>query len=122
MVMGILDEFFDSLPEFNWTGIDLDESINKWIGDALSPVADVMGMSDGDVKKTINMLSSVPIIGDYFRMSDQMNMTEDYMKNRGLTWDGVKYPSLLNNGQNSMTNILRSGTNFVSKNIERLYD
>lgn len=122
MVMGILDEFFDSLPEFNWTGIDLDESINKWIGDALSPVASVMGMSDGDVKKTINMLSSVPIIGDYFRMSDQMNMTEDYMKNRGLAWDDVKYPALLNNGQNSMTNILRSGTNFVSKNIERLYD
>lgn len=96
---------------------DAIDSINETVGNALSPIADVMGLSDGDIKETISMLSNVPLLGDYFRMSDQMQSTADYMENRGLSWDKVKYPALLNNGQGSMTN----GVRFISRNIERLY-
>lgn len=38
--------------------------------------------------------SGVPFLGDFVRASDQQRYLEDYLKNTGLTWADVKYPSL----------------------------
>lgn len=37
--------------------------------------------------------SGVPILGDFIRADDSQHALEDYMKNTGLTWADVKYPS-----------------------------
>lgn len=66
--------------------------------------------------RTDYRLSSYPIVGDYIRNRDSEKYITDYMNNRGLTWDDVKYPGLLK-GSN-----LGYGTFKTSiKAVERLY-
>lgn len=40
-------------------------------------------------------MSGLPIVKDLMVYEDQNRRMEDYLKNRGLSWEDVKYPSLL---------------------------
>lgn len=59
--------------------------------------------------------SGLPGIGPIVKAQDNWNYINDYMSNRGLSWDDVKYASRL--GNSGSGGIL----SFVSSNIERLY-
>ena len=61
--------------------------------------------------------SSLPFIGDAIRSRDNWNYINDYMRNRGLGWSDVKYPSRVVGASTS-----GYGLNFVSSNIESLYN
>lgn len=63
-----------------------------------------------------SLMSGVPIIGDIKRSVDQMHYMDDYMRNTGMSYSDIKYPSLTMGGS------AFSGTfAYVSKNIGRLY-
>lgn len=59
--------------------------------------------------------ADLPGIGPIIQAQDNWNYINDYMSNRGLSWDDVKYASRL--GRSGSGGIL----SFVSSNIERLY-
>lgn len=64
-------------------------------------------------------LSNVPFIGDLVRIYDANQSTNDYMRNRGISWDSVKYPSLLHGGGYSSLMTLPSD---MMSSMERLYE
>lgn len=91
----MIDRLYDSMP------------LNYWHTDPLS----------AGMKNQISMIvSGVPVLGDIQRSIDNWNYYNDYMRNRGLDWADVKYPSRM--GGMHFGSVL----NFVSKNIDKLYD
>lgn len=68
--------------------------------------------------------SRLPIVGDFYRASDQQRYYNDYLRNRGMSWSDVKYPSLLG-GQNAIGASVSAGYSVagmaVSRNLLRLY-
>lgn len=65
------------------------------------------------VKTTV---AGIPIIGDIYRSYDNMRYMEDYLNNRGISWDDIKYPTRTQGMQG-----VGSTLNYLSKNIYRLY-
>lgn len=61
-------------------------------------------------------VAGLPIIGDIYRSYDNMRYMEDYIRNRGLSWDDIKYPTRTQGMQG-----IGSTLNYLSKNIYRLY-
>lgn len=84
-------------------------------------IADLVGISEADQKEMLNDLSGIPIIGDLLMADQRHEKVEDYLNNSGMDWSDVKYPVLLDAGQYNLYSSARSTTNFVSKNIDRLY-
>lgn len=70
----------------------------------------------GDRNRTQYRLSSYPIVGDYLRSRDSERYLTDYMNQRGLSWDDVKYPSLLKGSTLGYRTFETS-----MKSLERLY-
>lgn len=115
------DEFEDSWNKI-WSGDDPLGDGHDFLADQIwDPILDLMGISDADRKQIISAGSSIPVIGDIWRMADQYQYNQDYMKNTGLTWNDVKYPTMVNSGGTNIYNVARQGTNFVSDNIKKLY-
>lgn len=67
------------------------------------------------VNQGVYLASNIPVLGDVLRAVDTMRYYDDYMSNSGLSWSDVRYPTRLNSSGFSGL------TNFVSRNIERLY-
>ncbi len=65
-------------------------------------------------------LSGAPIVGGMVRSEDNWNYMNDYLRNRGMDWSDVKYPSRV--GNMPALGSLSAGLSFVSRNIEHLYD
>lgn len=63
------------------------------------------------------LIGGVPVLGDFERSYDNYRYYDDYLRNRGMSWSDVKYPTRLNAGLSSAYGTL----NFVSKNVMRLY-
>lgn len=82
---------------------------------ALDTLMGVSGMDANDKVLFRAQMQNVPLIGDVFKDEDNYNYYSDYLKNRGLSWSDVKYPTRLNMG------VGMSGVNFVSSNIRSLY-
>jgi len=61
-------------------------------------------------------IAGLPVIGDLYRSYDNMRYMDDYIKNRGLSWDDIKYPTRIQ-GMQGFGSVL----SYVSRNIERLY-
>ena len=59
-------------------------------------------------------VSGIPIVGDLARSYDNWSYLNDYMENRGITWDQIKYPTRLGSSYSAVPS-------FVSSNIKRLY-
>lgn len=91
----MIDRLYDSMP------------LNYWHTDPLSA-----GMKN----QIAAVISGFPVLGDIQRSIDNWNYYNDYMRNRGLDWADVKYPS------RSFGMHFGGAVNFVSKNIDRLYE
>lgn len=61
------------------------------------------------------ILGDFPVIGPITRAYDNWSYINDYLENRGLTWDDIKYPTRLG----SMG--AYGAVSYVSSNIEKLY-
>lgn len=84
-------------------------------------------MDKGDRNHWRYEMSGVPIFGDFIRAQDMHRSLYDYMENYGISWDEVKYPSLLPGAGSYIqagTNAVRTGMEiaFVSRNLGRLYN
>lgn len=93
----------------------------KAMYDGIGAIADLAGISDADQKEILNDISGIPFIGDLLQADQQHEKVEDYLQNSGMDWSNVRYPVLLDAGQYNLYSSARSTTNFVSKNIDRLY-
>lgn len=110
--------FFDDVQDW-WNGLS-----DRWDSphdDPWDAILDVMDIDEANRKKVISMASGLPVIGDLLKASDQYNYTQDYLDNRGMSWEQLKYPALVNVGGGGFVSGLRSGSQYVSRNIERLY-
>lgn len=69
-------------------------------------------------------MSGFPIMGDILRWDDNRKFWNDYMRNYGLSWDDVSYPTRLAGagalGRAAGSSAMAGG--FVSSNIARLYE
>lgn len=64
-------------------------------------------------------LSGAPVVGGFIHSEDNWNYMNDYLRNRGMDWSDVKYPSRLPS-VNPLGG-LQGMLSFVSSNIENLY-
>ena len=62
-----------------------------------------------------SMLTGVPVLGDFLKAQDRMAYMDDYLRNRGLNYNDIRYPTLTMGG--SMGGMV----SYVSSNIRRLY-
>lgn len=116
------DEFEDQWNKI-WSGDDPLGAGHDFVADQIwDPILDVIGIDDADRKKIISAGSGLPVIGDIWKVADQMQYMNDYMGNNGLTWNDVRYPTMVNTGGSGIGSLARAGTNFVSKNISKLYE
>lgn len=65
-------------------------------------------------------LKQLPVIGQYMQFLTDFYDDTSYMKNNQLTWDDLKRPWKLKSS-NSGAAFIRSGLNFISDNVKRLY-
>lgn len=74
--------------------------------------------------RTDYLLSSVvaglPVVGPMYRAYDNMSYLDDYMRNSGLGYGDILYPTRVT-GSSSVSSAGSSVLNFVSSNIEKLY-
>lgn len=71
---------------------------------------------EGLVNESVYWGSSLPVVGSAFRAVDNYRYITDYMRNSGLDWSDVKYPTRLT-GAGSAGGVV----SFVSSNIKNLY-
>ncbi len=84
---------------------------------AVQHFMDMYDILPGKARYMVNTtVAGLPIIGDIYRSYDNMRYMEDYLNNRGLSWDDIKYPTRTQGMQG-----FGSTLNFTSKNIYRLY-
>lgn len=94
--------------------------------DALPRV--LMGLYEGlDARSQYlvrGVVSGIPIFGSiassYWTTSDNVRYMDDYLRNSGMDWSDIKYYSRAL-GYGSFGGV-SAGINFVSKNLERLYE
>lgn len=95
---------------------DANDEFHKWVKETLfDPSYDEI--ADGYTTRFRMLMGGVPLIGDILRAQDNYRYYDDYLRNRGLSWSDVKYPTRLNSGLGGAYGTL----NYVSKNILRLY-
>jgi hypothetical protein len=61
----------------------------------------------------------IPPLGSYYRARDNTNYMRDYMRNSGLSWSDIRYPTRTAgySGYSGYGGLV----SYVSKNIMRLY-
>lgn len=62
-------------------------------------------------------LRGLPGIGSVYQTKDNLAYMDDYLRNRGLDYSSIKYPSRTAGFQS-----LGSTLNYVSSNVNKLYD
>lgn len=62
------------------------------------------------------LLSGVPLVGNIYKSLDSARYMNDYMRNTGLSWTSIKYPTRTA-GYAGFAGM----TSFVSSNISKLY-
>nr|WCR62153.1 MAG: hypothetical protein [Smacoviridae sp.] len=101
-----VDPYAQSDPTLDW--------IMQFIQDG--PPSPSWSASPDQIKQFEYMFSHLPGYGDWVRARDNFNWMSDYLKNTGLDWSDMLYPSR-NSGSGSGSDIL----NFTSSNIEKFY-
>lgn len=88
-----------------------------YLPDAVNNLFDIYDNLDGKYRYMLQTtVAGLPVIGDIYRSYDNMRYMEDYIRNRGLSWDDIKYPTRTQGMQG-----VGSTLNYLSKNIYRLY-
>lgn len=91
--------------------------MSYYIPPAVKSLMDIYDNLDGKYRYMLQTtVAGLPIIGDIYRSYDNMRYMEDYINNRGLSWDDIKYPTRTQGMQG-----FGSALNYLSKNIYRLY-
>ena len=88
-----------------------------YLPDAVKSLMDIYDNLDGKYRYMLQTtVAGLPIIGDIYRSYDDMRYMEDYLNNRGMSWDDIRYPARTQGMQG-----FGSSLNYLSKNIYRLY-
>lgn len=67
-----------------------------------------------------SVVGSLPVVGNIYRAWDSIAYMDDYMKNTGLSYSDILYPT--RTAASGAIGSASSGiVNFVSSNVERLY-
>ncbi|AIY31257.1 hypothetical protein [Camel associated drosmacovirus 2] len=90
------------------------------IGSDMDYLGTLIGLSESDKKQIEYALSGFPVIGDVIDARDGYNYMSDYLRNTGLTWGDLRYPSRVT-GAGGFGRAVTSGYRFVSKNLADLY-
>lgn len=61
---------------------------------SLHDLANTTIVSEGQAKALKYLLADVPIMGDMIRSADSYRAMTDYLKNRNMSWDDVRYPGI----------------------------
>lgn len=61
--------------------------------------------------------ADIPILGDINKAIDSLNYANDYLANRGISWDDVKYPTMMKGAGNGFYSAFRAS----DKSVEDLY-
>lgn len=88
------------------------------LGQGLDRLGTVAGLTPDDKKELEYMTASVPVIGDLVGARDDYNYITDYMRNKGMSWSDMKYPTRVTGAGLGIGGLY----NFVSDNIKSLYD
>lgn len=89
----------------------------SYYDDVITGIMDLYDNMDAKYRYMVQTtIAGIPIIGDLYRSYDNMRYMDDYLTNRGLSWDDIKYPTRTQGMQG-----VGSALNYVSKNILRLY-
>lgn len=68
--------------------------MSYYIPPAVKSLMDIYDNLDGKYRYMLQTtVAGLPIIGDIYRSYDNMRYMEDYINNRGLSWDDIKYPT-----------------------------
>lgn len=73
-----------------------------------------------DKFKAYSMLNSLPFVGNYMDYLLDKRATDEYFDRYGMDYTDIHDPRKLQYS-NTVVNLYRSGMNFVSKNVTRLY-
>lgn len=73
--------------------------------------------SPDQIKQFEYLFSNLPGYGDWVRARDNFNWITDYLKNYGMNWSDMRYPSRVSGSGSSPYGAL----NFVSSNLKHLY-
>ena len=65
------------------------------------------------------VMGGMPFVGPFFKAYDDLRYVDDYLKNRGMSYGDILYPSRTAGA--SLGSAVGGGVSFVSKNIEKLY-
>lgn len=91
--------------------------MNRYLPPAVRSLMNIYDNLDGKYRYMLDTtVAGIPIIGDIYRSYDNMRYMEDYLNNRGISWDDIKYPTRTQGMQG-----VGSTVNYLSKNIYRLY-
>lgn len=96
--------------------------------DFSAPFAFVYGMDswlygtwNKEKYETWNVLSHLPVVGDYMDTLLDSRNTEEYLDRYGLDYPDIHDPRKLPGGRSSVATVGMDALNFVSKNIDKLY-
>lgn len=63
---------------------------------------------------------AVPLIGGYYNARDSVAQMDDYIRNRGLSYANIRYPSKTI-GYSGVSSFGSSSMSFISSNVSKLY-
>lgn len=105
----------------NHNAIDYVEQSVWRSGQNMDNLGSLVGLSRADKNKIEYAMSQVPVLGGFISARDNWNYVNDYMRNRGVSWDRMPYPSMVR-GAGSIGRAVTGAYSFVSSNIKDLYD
>lgn len=87
---------------------------------AQGPPAPSWTMSDDQIKQFEYLFSSSPFYGEWVRVRDNIQYMSDYLRNTGLDWSDMLYPSRAS-GSGSGWSLSSDLLNYTSRNLEKFY-
>jgi len=88
------------------------------VGQGLDQLGTVLGLTEDDKKELEYMTAQVPVLGDLMGARDKYDYITDYMRNSGLSWSDMEYPTQTRGAGLG----LGGAYHFVSDNIRSLYE
>lgn len=68
-----------------------------------------------------SLVAGLPVVGDLYRTWDSIDYMDDYLRNRGLGYESILYPTRTA-GFGSLGSSVHGTVSFVSRNLEDLYE
>ena len=65
------------------------------------------------------VMGGMPFVGGFFKAYDDVQYMDDYLRNRGMSYGDIRYPSRTAGA--SLGSAVGGGLSFVSSNIKKFY-